>query len=66
MLNAADEVAVGAFLEGRIPFTAIAAAVEGTLNEMPARPVTHFQDLFSLDEEARRRTEEQIAGFAAV
>ena len=66
VLNAADEVAVGAFLEGRIPFTAIAAAVEGTLNEMPARPVTHFQDLFSLDEEARRRTEEQIAGFAAV
>ena len=66
VLNAADEVAVGAFLEGRIPFTAIAAAVEGTLNEMPAQPVTHFQDLFSLDEEARRRTEEQIAGFAAV
>jgi 1-deoxy-D-xylulose-5-phosphate reductoisomerase len=66
VLNAADEVAVGAFLEGRIPFTAIAAAVEGTLNEMPAQPVTHFQDLFSLDEEARRRTEEQIAGFATV
>jgi 1-deoxy-D-xylulose-5-phosphate reductoisomerase len=66
VLNAADEVAVGAFLEGRIPFTAIAAAVEGTLNEMPAQQVTHFQDLFSLDEEARRRTEEQIAGFAAV
>ena len=66
VLNAADEVAVGAFLEGRIPFTAIAAAVEGTLNEMPAQPVTHFQDLFSLDGEARRRTEEQIAGFAAV
>ncbi len=66
VLNAADEVAVGAFLEGRIPFTAIAAAVEGTLSEMPAQPVTHFQDLFTLDEEARRRTEEQIAGFAAV
>jgi 1-deoxy-D-xylulose-5-phosphate reductoisomerase len=66
VLNAADEVAVGAFLEGRIPFTAIAAAVEGTLNEMPAQPVTHFQHLFTLDEEARRRTEEQIAGFAAV
>ena len=66
VLNAADEVAVGAFLEGRIPFTAIAAAVEGTLAEMPAQPVTHFEDLFALDAEARRRTEEQIAGFAAV
>ena len=38
----------------------------GVLDEMPARPVTHFEDLFAIDEEARRRTEEQIAGFAAV
>ncbi len=66
VLNAADEVAVAAFLAGRIPFTAIAAAVEDVLAEMPARPVTHFEDLFAIDEEARRRTEERIGGFAAV
>jgi 1-deoxy-D-xylulose-5-phosphate reductoisomerase len=66
VLNAADEVAVGAFLAGRIPFTAISAAVEDVLAAMPARPVTHFADLFAIDEEARRRTEERIAGFAAV
>jgi 1-deoxy-D-xylulose-5-phosphate reductoisomerase len=66
VLNAADEVAVRAFLGGRIPFTAIAAAVEGVLAEMPAQPVTHFEELFALDEEARRRTEEQIGGLAAV
>jgi 1-deoxy-D-xylulose-5-phosphate reductoisomerase len=66
VLNAADEVAVGAFLAGRIPFTAIAAAVEGVLAEMPAQPLTHFEDLFAIDEEARRRTEERIGGFAAV
>jgi 1-deoxy-D-xylulose-5-phosphate reductoisomerase len=66
VLNAADEVAVGAFLKGRIPFTAIGAAVEDVLAAMPARPVTHFEELFAIDEEARRRTEERIGGFAAV
>jgi 1-deoxy-D-xylulose-5-phosphate reductoisomerase len=62
VLNAADEVAVAAFLDGRIEFTAIGAVVERVLEEMPARPVTHFDDLFACDEEARRRTEEQVGG----
>jgi 1-deoxy-D-xylulose-5-phosphate reductoisomerase len=55
VLNAADEVAVAAFLEGRIPFTGIAAVIERTLEELPARPVTHFEDLFDTDAEARER-----------
>ena len=38
VLNAADEVAVAAFLDGRIGFTAIAAAIERVLEEMPAAP----------------------------
>jgi 1-deoxy-D-xylulose-5-phosphate reductoisomerase len=66
VLNAADEVAVAAFLEGRIEFTSIAAAIERVLEEMPARPVTHFDDLFACDAEARRRTEEQVGGLARV
>ncbi len=66
VLNAADEVAVAAFLDGRIEFTAIAAAIERVLEEMPARPVTHFEDLFACDEEARRRTEEQVGELAKV
>jgi 1-deoxy-D-xylulose-5-phosphate reductoisomerase len=53
VLNAADEVAVAAFLEGRIPFTGIAAVIERTLEELPGRPVTHFEDLFATDAEAR-------------
>jgi 1-deoxy-D-xylulose-5-phosphate reductoisomerase len=65
-LNAADEVAVAAFLNGRIPFTAIPAAIERVLEEMPAHPVTHFEDLFAVDEEARRRTEEQVGGLTTV
>jgi 1-deoxy-D-xylulose-5-phosphate reductoisomerase len=55
VLNAADEVAVAAFLDGRIPFTGIAAVIERTLEELPARPVTHFEDLFATDAEARER-----------
>jgi 1-deoxy-D-xylulose-5-phosphate reductoisomerase len=62
VLNAADEVAVAAFLDGRIPFTGIAAVIERVLEEMPARPVSHFDDLFAADAEARQRSEDQVRG----
>jgi 1-deoxy-D-xylulose-5-phosphate reductoisomerase len=62
VLNAADEVAVAAFLDGQIPFTGIAAVIERVLEEMPARPVGHFDDLFATDAEARRRSEDQVRG----
>lgn len=62
VLNAADEVAVAAFLAERIPFTAIPAVIERVLEEMPTRPVSHFDDLFATDAEARRRSEEQVRG----
>jgi len=62
VLNAADEVAVAAFLAERIPFTAIPAVIERVLEEMPARPVSHFEDLFAADAEARERSEEQVRG----
>jgi len=62
VLNAADEVAVAAFLDGRIPFSGIPAAIEAVLGEMPAQPVGHFDDLFAADAEARRRTEDHVRG----
>jgi 1-deoxy-D-xylulose-5-phosphate reductoisomerase len=62
VLNAADEVAVAAFLAGQIPFTGIAAVIERVLEEMPARPITHFDDLFATDAEARERSEERVRG----
>jgi 1-deoxy-D-xylulose-5-phosphate reductoisomerase len=52
-LNAANEVAVAAFLEGRIAFTAIAEVVEGTLAAVPATAPSHFEDLYGADTEAR-------------
>jgi 1-deoxy-D-xylulose-5-phosphate reductoisomerase len=66
VLNAADEVAVAGFLAGRIPFTGIAAAIELVLEQMPPREVGHFDDLFAVDAEARRRAEEQLGELAAV
>ncbi len=60
VLNAADEIAVAAFLEERIPFTAIPAVIERVMEAMPAQPVTHFDDLFAADAEARERSQEQV------
>jgi 1-deoxy-D-xylulose-5-phosphate reductoisomerase len=60
VLNAADEVAVSAFLGGEIPFTAIPRIVARTLEEMPAAPPTHFDDLIATDSEARRRAAETV------
>jgi 1-deoxy-D-xylulose-5-phosphate reductoisomerase len=62
VLNAANEVAVHAFLDGRIPFPGIAAVIERVLEEMPAGPVTHFDDLFATDAEARQRSENRVRG----
>jgi 1-deoxy-D-xylulose-5-phosphate reductoisomerase len=64
VLNAADEIAVAAFLEERIPFTAIPAVIERVLEEMPAQPVSHFDDLFAADAEARERSQEQVRELA--
>jgi 1-deoxy-D-xylulose-5-phosphate reductoisomerase len=53
VLNAANEVAVAAFLEGRIAFTGIAEVVGETLAALPAAEPLHFEDLYAVDAEAR-------------
>jgi 1-deoxy-D-xylulose-5-phosphate reductoisomerase len=60
VLNAANEVAVSAFLEGRIPFVGIAAVIEESLDSLPLTDPGHFDDLFAADEEARRRAGELV------
>ncbi len=52
-LNAADEVAVEAFLAGEIPFPAIAQTVEETLERMPAREVSGVPELLEIDRLSR-------------
>ncbi len=52
-LNAANEVAVHAFLAGRLRFAEIAEVIERTLQEVPARQVHSFESLSRADTEAR-------------
>jgi 1-deoxy-D-xylulose-5-phosphate reductoisomerase len=59
-LNAANEVAVHAFLAGRLRFIDIAAVIEETLDELPASPVHSFDSLVDADREARRRAGELV------
>lgn len=60
ILNAANEVAVAAFLAGHIGFLDIAALVEATLTGyQPEMPAT-LDDLFSIDAAARRYASAQL------
>jgi 1-deoxy-D-xylulose-5-phosphate reductoisomerase len=54
ILNAANEVAVAAFLDRAIRFTDIAAICAATLDRLPARPAASFDDALAADAEARR------------
>jgi 1-deoxy-D-xylulose-5-phosphate reductoisomerase len=53
VLNAANEIAVHAFLEGRLRFNDIARVIEQTLSELPAEPVRAFESLYEADRQAR-------------
>jgi 1-deoxy-D-xylulose-5-phosphate reductoisomerase len=66
VLNAADEVAVEAFLGGRIPFTMIAEVVERTLEALPAITPGHFDDLYEADAAAREHAQALIDGAGVV
>ncbi len=54
VLNAANEVAVAAFLEGRIRFTDIAAVCAEALARLPARALPALDDVLAIDGEARQ------------
>jgi 1-deoxy-D-xylulose-5-phosphate reductoisomerase len=60
VLNAADEVAVAAFLAGQIPFAAIPGIVGRSLEALPAQPPGHFEDLYEADRRAREVAGELI------
>ena len=60
VLNAANEVAVHAFLSGRLDFMGIPAVIEPTLERLPAARVHSFDTLYDADAEARRTAAESI------
>jgi 1-deoxy-D-xylulose-5-phosphate reductoisomerase len=53
VLNAADEIAVEAFLAERIPFAAIPEVIAGALEAIDPQPFAHFEELFECDARAR-------------
>jgi 1-deoxy-D-xylulose-5-phosphate reductoisomerase len=57
ILNGANEVAVAAFLGGRLSFTGIAGLVEATLAAIPAGSLGSLADALAADAEARRVAE---------
>jgi 1-deoxy-D-xylulose-5-phosphate reductoisomerase len=61
VLNAANEVAVHAFLDGRLDFLGIPAVIEAALERLPAAPVRAFESLYEADREARAVAAELIA-----
>jgi 1-deoxy-D-xylulose-5-phosphate reductoisomerase len=64
-LNAANEVAVHAFLERRLPFLDIAAVIEATLERLEPQPVRAFETLYDADHEARAIAGEQVQTLTA-
>src|SRR5256884_660509 len=59
--NAANEIAVAAFLEGRLPFLGIAETVEETLASADGAPAGGLSELYEADAEARRLAERTAA-----
>lgn len=65
-LNAADEVAVEAFLAEQIPFTGIAEIVTETLNRVPGRVPRSVAEVLEIDRESRATARECVRQRAAV
>ena len=65
VLNAANEVAVAAFLEGRIRFVQIPELIERTLGARAAGRLRSIEDCVAVDAEARRRAAELVGRLTA-
>jgi 1-deoxy-D-xylulose-5-phosphate reductoisomerase len=61
VLNAANEIAVEAFLNQRISFLSIPRVIEDTLNVLPVNQVTCLEDVLTADAEARVTAQAWVA-----
>ena len=64
-LNAADEIAVAAFLAGKIAFNAIPDVIAGVLERTDVQPFAHFEEVFECDQRARVAARELVEREAA-
>ena len=60
VLNAANEVMVAAFLEGRVKYTDIPRGIEKMMDFFPAQKLCGVSEILAFDEEVRNKTEEFI------
>ncbi len=58
--NAANEVAVDAFLCEKIPFTQIVAFIQNILDNLPSMPINAIEDIMALDKQIRIKTKDLI------
>jgi 1-deoxy-D-xylulose-5-phosphate reductoisomerase len=65
VLNAANEIAVEAFLAGRLPFTGIAGVIADTLDAVAVAPIEDLAAVMQADEQARRAARGRILARAA-
>jgi len=63
-LNAADEIAVAAFLERRLPFPGIPEVIERVLGRTPRVKFEKMDDVLTADAEARRMAKEEVERLA--
>jgi 1-deoxy-D-xylulose-5-phosphate reductoisomerase len=63
-LNAADEIAVAAFLERRLPFLGIPEVIERVLGRTPRIKFGSMEDVLAADAEARRMATEEVVKLA--
>jgi 1-deoxy-D-xylulose-5-phosphate reductoisomerase len=64
VLNAANEIAVHAFLAGRLRFLEIPAVIEQTLSELGSEPVRAFESLYEADRRARVLAGQAVSALA--
>jgi len=64
-LNAANEVAVAAFLEGRLPFLQITAVIEETLSALDSVPARTLEEVLEADARARMRAVKIVGRFGS-
>jgi 1-deoxy-D-xylulose-5-phosphate reductoisomerase len=60
VLNGANEVAVGAFLKGQIPFGRIPEIIREALNAIPVAPIRSIADVYEADAASRRAALRQL------
>ena len=66
VLNAADEIAVTAFLDGRIPFTAITDIVSDSLDAVPYRSLERLEDALAADAAGRQAAADAVHRIANI